>query len=67
VGAVGVALTGARSSGDMTERLLSHVGTTNQIPLEFKTSAQLETRLSVHSPLSHSFGGVGAGELVPST
>ena len=56
MGAVGaVILTGSRGSGDMRECLLSHVGGDYhlQISLGFKTSAQLETRLSVHSPLPH--------------
>ena len=56
VGAVGaVTLTGARGPGDMRECLPSHVGGNYhlQISLGFKTSARLETRLSVHSPLPH--------------
>jgi hypothetical protein len=56
-GAMGaVTSTGAGGPGDMVERLQSHVGeiTTHWVPLGFKTSAQLETRLSMHSPLPHS-------------
>jgi hypothetical protein len=63
VGAVGaVTLTGARGPGDMVKCLLSHVGG-NYHPsgtTGFKTSAQLETRLSGHSPLPHRGGGVCA-------
>jgi hypothetical protein len=57
-GAVGaVTSTGARGPGDMMEHLLSHVGG-NHHPsglLGFKTYAQLETRLSVHNTLPHSY------------
>jgi hypothetical protein len=52
VGAVGVVTsTGARGPGDMREYLLSHVG--GNYHHRGSTSAQLETRLSVHSPLPH--------------
>jgi hypothetical protein len=58
VGVVGViTLTGARGPGDMKECLPSHVGG-NYHPsgsMGFKTSAQLETRLSIHSPLPHNW------------
>jgi hypothetical protein len=61
VGAVGaVTLTGTRDPRDMIERLLSHVDGNYYPPglTRFPTSASLETRLSVHSPLPHrSFRG----------
>jgi hypothetical protein len=56
VGAEGaVTLTGARGPGDMRERLSSHVGENyhHQVSPGFKTSARLETTLSVQSPLPH--------------
>jgi hypothetical protein len=56
VGAVGaVSSTGARGPGDMRECLLSHVGKNyqHQVSPAFHTSAQLETKLSVHSLLPH--------------
>ena len=51
----GVTLRGSRGPGDMREGLLSHVGGDyhHWVSLGFKNSTQLETRLSVHSPLPH--------------
>ena len=56
VGAVEVVtLTGARGPGDMREHLLSHVGGNyhHWVSPGFTTSARLEIRLSVHSPILH--------------
>jgi hypothetical protein len=56
VGAVGVVTSiGARVPGDMRECLSSRVGEYyhHWVLPGFKTSARLETRLSVHSPLPH--------------
>ena len=56
VGAVGaVILTGDRGPEDMREHLLSHVHENYHYLVlpGFNTSARLETRLSVNSPLPH--------------
>ena len=47
-----VTLTGSGGPGDMIEHLPSHVG--GNFHHQGSTSAQLETRLSVHVPLPHS-------------
>jgi hypothetical protein len=55
-GVVGaVTSTGARGPGDMIECLPSHVDGSNHhlVSPGFKTSAQLEIKLSAHSPLPH--------------
>ena len=55
VGAEGVVTsTGARVPGDMRELLLSHVGELSPLGPKVQTSARLETRLSLHSPMPHS-------------
>ena len=65
VGAVGaVTLTGARVPGDMRELLPSHVGELSPPGPRVQTSAQLETRLSVYSPMPQSgFGDIPADSL----
>jgi hypothetical protein len=48
-----VTSTGAKGPGDMRELLPSHVGELSPPGPGVQTSARLETRLSLHSPMPH--------------
>ena len=64
-GALGtVTLTGARVLGDMRELLLSQVGELSPPGPGVPTSALLETRLPVHSPVPHRESPVSPSHLL---
>jgi hypothetical protein len=56
--------TGARVPGDMRELLLCHVGKLSPPGPRVQTSAQLETRLSLHSPMPPKMGLHETGNLL---